>query len=456
MGWFDKPKKSLIPPNDVFPAIDRDRIARDLDLATTGARNGRNDMPESDRSDFDVTENAVVGRIEETRREGLSRFSEQVSVYRERIARIETIGPGIREAAHKAEIDFRAAIAASRERLEDKRRDFNEVRDELKGFQERNKIGRTPHEYKGGPQWWAITFSILAIESALNGVFFAEAHVMGLVGGTAIALVISLINIVTAIIAGHWFRFVNHIHIVAKLFGLLALVIGILIAAFNFAVGHFRDAAIEVPLEQAPGVAFERLASGRYLMESLDAWLLALLGILIAVFAFWKAYTMTDPYPGYGRVGRKYAEKRQEWRDLQEETLEALKDTRDEATEELKQRRDDARSDIDNAVSAYGGLIALRSGRDSFLGDCDSAADHLLTVYRDANRQARETPSPAYFSKTFRFPPERELEPPSEPDGEAMKRFRETVDDAVERINGECHKAISSFENGDTVADGAS
>ncbi|MCY4237086.1 MAG: hypothetical protein OXC93_01810, partial [Rhodospirillaceae bacterium] len=107
------------------------------------------------------------------------------------------------------------------------------------------------------------------------------------------------------------------------------------------------------------------------------------------------------------------------------------------------------------ARSAYEAMIALQTSRDTFLQNCDASANNLLTVYRDANRQARKTRPPSYFSDTFRFPPAEELEPPSRPDGEAIKQFRQTVDDAIGRIHEECRKAISSFENSDSAADGA-
>ena len=346
MGWFSNRKRPKIPPNGVFPAIDLDRIRKEQDLDEKGTRNGRSNIPESSRPSLDVTENMIVNEVEKIRREGLSRFGENVQVYRERIGRIEGIGTGIREAANSAEINFRAEISARRDQLDDVHKDFNEVQDELKNFQERNRLWRPPHHHKGVLQWWAITIIILATETALNGVFFSSAHVKGLIGGATIALVISVVNIGTATISGHLFRNVNHIRIGRKLIGFISLIVGLAIAVIgNFFVGHFRDAAIDAPLEQAPGVVFERLASGQYLMESLDAWLLVALGMLIAAVAGWKAYTITDPYPGYGSVGWKFYQKRQEWRDLHEETLIVLKDTRDDATQRLKQHQDDAQSE---------------------------------------------------------------------------------------------------------------
>ncbi len=457
MNLFSKSKNPEYSPNEVFPAIDRGRIARDLDLAATGTRNGRDDIPESDRTDLDATENAVVSKIKEIRREGLSRFGEHVRVYRERIGRIDGIDDDIQAAANKAETDFLTEVSARRERLRVVRKNYNEVYDERRKFQEKNRIGRTPHGYKDVLQFFIITAFIILFESVINMVFFAGGHEMGLFGGLVTAFGVSIVNIGVASSLGWFFRYKNHINLVGKICGWCVLLIGIIFAlSFNLLVGHFRDATIETPWQQALGVAYERLlASDRFRMESVDAGLLVLMGILIAAFAFWKAYAATDPYPGYGGVGKKFDEKQQEWLEERDDTLKAIKDTRDEATRELNRHRENGQSDIDNARAAYEALIALQTSRDEFLQDCEASANNLLTVYRDANRQARETQPPVYFSDTFRFPPAEELEPPSQPDGEAMKRFRQTVDDAIGRIHEECRKAISSFEKGDAKVDQA-
>jgi len=138
MNLFSKSKKPEYSPNEVFPAIDRDRIARDLDLNATGARNGRDDIPESDRAALDATENMVVSKIEEIRREGLSRFREQVRVYRDRIGRVDGIDDDIQATANKAETDFSAEISARRERIKVIQKNYNEIHDELRTFQEQS------------------------------------------------------------------------------------------------------------------------------------------------------------------------------------------------------------------------------------------------------------------------------------------------------------------------------
>ncbi|MCY4260805.1 MAG: hypothetical protein OXC91_11145 [Rhodobacteraceae bacterium] len=195
MNLFFKPKKLEYSPNEVFPAIDRDRIARDLDLVATGARNGRDDIPESDRAGLDATENTVVSKIEEIRREGLSRFREEVRVYRDRIGRVDGIDDDIQATANKAETDFSAEISSRREQVRVAQKNYNEIKDELRTFQEKNRIGRTPHGYKGVPQFLIITALIIVFESFINMVFFAGGHVMGLIGGFMTALVVSIVNI---------------------------------------------------------------------------------------------------------------------------------------------------------------------------------------------------------------------------------------------------------------------
>ena len=147
----------------------------------------------------------------------------------------------------------------------------------------------------------------------MNGVFFAEANVAGLAGGTIVALVISIVNVGAASIAGHFYRQKNHARLLRRFVGWLTLFIGTCLTAFiNFLVGHFRDLTATVPWNEAAGAAFGRVVAGHVQMQSLEAWLLTGLGLLIAAFAGWKAYGAIDPYPGYSRVSDHFTGKRRE------------------------------------------------------------------------------------------------------------------------------------------------
>ena len=230
------------------------------------------------------------------------------------------------------------------------------------------------------------------------------------------------------------------------------LLCGVVFAlSLNYFVGLIRDAAEKVPVTEAPGVVIERIQAGQYLMESLDAWLLAALGIVVAIIAGWKSYTMTDPYPGYGRVWRKFIDNRENLQDIYAETIDELIGKRDEATDELRHQRQEAEGRIDNAVAAHQGLMALDTILGPFLKECDDAANRLITIYRDANRQVRTTPEPEYFSDSFAFVGEDRtnfLEITTRPpDEQAINRFHQLVEAAIDGIGNECSSAIEECKN---------
>ena len=449
---FGRNNKSKTEPSladGVFPPVDFDSIRRQLRLEARGLENGRAGYPESSAADFDRVEREVVATVEAVRRQGLKEAVEVDRVHRERIADGDNIGPGFQQIANKTETDFRREVNARRSLLKDARDDLNGSEAGLTQFKQDNDLNREAYETWGLGKWAALCSVIILAESALNGVFFADANIAGLAGGTITALVISIVNVGAASIAGHACRQKNHVKLLRRFTGWLSLIVGIGLAAFiNFLVGHFRDLTATVAWDEAAGAAFGRVVAGHVQMQSLDAWLLTGLGLLIAVIAGWKAYGALDPYPDYSRVSDNFGKKRREWQDLREETFDALTETHDKATADLKDEWDKLRNRFDVAGSARDGLLALAVRRRDFLRECDRAVDDLLAVYRDANRKARATPEPAYFQRAFGFPAEEEPVDPTPLNPEAVQQATVLVDEAVERIHRTCQKAMDALDAG--------
>ena len=445
-GRSKKQNRSASLPGEVFPPLDFDAIGKELRLEVRGLENGRAGYPDGNAADLDSVEREVVAVVGKLRRQGLGNAAEQERVYLGRIAAGDAIGPGVRQVANGTEIAFRREVNARRSRLNDARDDLHKSEADHAQFKQDNNLNREAHETGGLWKWAAICVVIVLLESGMNGFFFAETNVAGLAGGTITALVISIVNVGAASLAGHACRQKNHIRFLRKLAGWISLIIGAGLAAFiNFLVGHFRDLTATIPWNEAAGAAFERVVAGHVQMQSLDAWLLTSFGLLIAAFAGWKAYGAVDPYPGYSRVSDNFAGKRREWQDLKEETLDALIETRDEAVADLENECGKLRNDFESAQSARAGLSELTGRGRTFLQECDRVAGDLLAVYRDANRKARTTPEPAYFSQKFNFPAEEEPVEPLPPSPDAAQQSAGLVEEAVERIHRACQSAMDSF-----------
>ena len=99
---------------------------------------------------------------------------------------------GIPDIANAAETGFRAKVDAGRNRLKDSRDDLHGSEAGLMRFKQDNGLDREAYETGGLGKWMALCSIIILAESALNGVFFADANVAGLAGGVITALVIHL------------------------------------------------------------------------------------------------------------------------------------------------------------------------------------------------------------------------------------------------------------------------
>ena len=425
----------------VFPDVDAAAIAEELRVDVQGAQRGMENLPSTEDAGLDRVEQDIVARVESLRNEGLARCGENARVYAERAARMDGIGARIRMECDTAVTGFQAEVVRYSNDLADSWSTVRDANFAFNQFRRDNRINDSAHEKPVFLQWFAVSLLIAAAESALNGVFFSKAHEMGLAGGVGNALAISVVNVGLASLAGLLTRNFNHVLSWRKVVGTLAFLGAAGLAlCFNFVVAHFRDAMTAAAWDQAAGRAVERALAVR-LPESIDAWLLALVGLLCAALAGWKTYGADHPYPGYGRVSRKRKEARDNFFDRRNEAITALTDMRDESNGKLAA----AQREIGDAARASGERAALAGERDSFLRSCDGAVDGLLTRYRNANRAERGTPPPAHFDRAWAFPKAPPLDAPPQEAGPPGAGLAAEIDDALRRLHAACSEAIDSF-----------
>lgn len=157
----------------------------------------------------------------------------------------------------------------------------------------------------------------LAIESLLNGNFFADASDFGLIGGAATAVIISALNISLGFVMGLWpARYCQHVK-ASHLFWALPAYAGMiaLIVLFNLAVGHYRELLIANPDAASQQVVPHMLANplGVYELKSIA---LVLIGCLIAFLSASKGYSAFGSYPGQAFAYKRW---RQRWEAVERE-----------------------------------------------------------------------------------------------------------------------------------------
>ena len=451
-GWFRRlfrAKRAGPALQAAFPPspLDTASVAADLDLAKSGALRGQRNLPRADEARLDEHEQAIVDRVSEHRQEGLDAFSNHLRVYAGRAERASVIDTNIRDVASKAETNFQNHISSLAGDLENHRDHLKECEMEVDQFRLDNRLDRTAFQGGGLAQWAAISLIIVLVESALNGVFFANAHEMGIAGGVAIALGISVVNVGAASVFGLVIRNFNHIHLWRKFTGFIVFGLSVIFAlSFNFFVANFRDAMTrpDANWDLAAGQAIDDIAAGRF-PESIDAWLLAMLGLLATILAGWKAWGADDPYPGYGRVWRKRQDARDAFNDEFANANDTLTETRDEASRELREALGGAQRRMADAARAAQELASFPDRRSRFLDECDRQANALLAIYREANRRRRTSSPPERFDREFGFPPDTPPSIPEPPKAASPERLGAIVNHALERIHDSCRKGLSSF-----------
>lgn len=195
---------------------------------------------------------------------------------------------------------------------------------ELRVFRDENGLDRTADYPVSKPYHFSIVAVMIIIEALGNMYLFAQGNELGLLGGIFEAILLSVVNVGVAMLAGmlavpqlslpHGFR---------RTAGTLGLVVTLLFALlFNLVAAHYRDLLIqskEVALQQAMPDAI-----AHPLQISFNGLLLLVLGLVVSALGLWKGYKADDPHPGYGPLSRRYERSKEAFMRLREQHPDVL------------------------------------------------------------------------------------------------------------------------------------
>jgi hypothetical protein len=397
---------SIVP--GLLRPIDVSGLIRELRLNERATERADANLPAADDDELDPVEREIEQRLLSEWGWQFDQLLGMLRAYRDRLAALAVsmeIGK-LRIAAQHAIAEFRNADALAEGRLGYLKRDYIEARDELTEFRTRHRL-RRPARPQADPIWSiGLLIFLIAIESAINGVFFAKGSAQGLVGGIGTAIGISGLNVIAAYLFGLFpARGVHHRNWLVKGIGLLAAIAGggALVFLHLFAA-HFREATAAVGAGQAYATALNTLLARPWGLTDINSWYLFGLGTLFGLSAFWKGYRGDDPYPGYGRVVRSARAAEAAYRRAHEGLFGHLARVRDATVSQLRdalQRIPTNVQQIEQAKAARSELVERFS---AYEGQLEYAANGLLTTYREANKRRRKTPFPAHFEQSWSLP----------------------------------------------------
>lgn len=399
----------FISSSVVFPNIDQERLAKDLGLAAKGTARGKEGFPESPSLKLDHIELGAISRVEELRRKGLENFETNRRVYSERLNSSVSARMLVETEANDAKARFAEEVTQWRALMVTPRERVQESYAWRTRFRELNHLHKRPA--KPATAWANIiglSLLLIVLESAGNAYLFSSNNPLGILGGLIAAFLVSFANVSLSTIMGMGVRYINmkgFLNLLKKFFGLLFALAWVVFAlGYNAAIAHFRD-AVESTLDwrEAGEMAITTLIENPVALNTIESYVLFLLGLFISIVALLKGYHSSDPCPGYSKVAQDVIDARNDYIANLEESIEKLAEHRNDAVDALHEARDEVERQVRDSVDALYGQKALQSNLFPFLEQCNIAANYLLSIYRDANKASRSEDAPAYFQQEYKF-----------------------------------------------------
>jgi len=399
-------------PPSVVPGflrpIDTGALERELNLKEAGAQRGMKELPDTTDNIFDAVEQTITQRVVS---EWTWQGDELINNLRAYAARLI----GFSVSTERAQLGLAATNALTRlqkasiqavSELGPLKEDYLAARKELQDFRKKHRLDRPARNPARRWTTFGLLFVLIAVESVLNGLFFATGSVFGIIGGIRTAIGISATNVIIAFLLGLWpARMINRRNIFVRSLGFVLTVAGLvaLVSLHAFAA-HFRDATAAVGEVRALKTAIDELIKAPWAVADINSAYLFGLGVLFSIGAFWKGYTFDDPYPGYGPVSRRAEHAREAYSDEHHRLFDDLEAEKEDTVKRLREGIDKIPVFPQNADQIRTQRAALLQRFRAYEGSVELAANQLLQVYRDANKTSRTTRPPAHFNNAWKLP----------------------------------------------------
>jgi hypothetical protein len=394
-----------------IPKFTAEDLESDLKLSDRGAADGAKNVPASDDNRLTAIEAMIVSRVEGA----ISQKSNEILGVGSG-QDFTTLPQDLEALASEPQTiltNFRArkarAQAALGLELNAAQTDYARAYRDYRAFRIQHELTETEPSYDN--VFWRKVFwlaLLFIVEVAANGWMIGQASPGGLVQGWSTALMISVLVVLTGSLigAGPW-RYLNYRGgdgngFKHRIWAIPALVIGsALLLLFAFYIAHYRYALSHSSLD-APvpdNILTSVMTQPFQPFQQLESLLLFIIALLIGIFAVHRGANWDDPYPGYGPRHRRMEEARERSQDIAQRLAADVDVAKADADRLLNDvnvtsttavaalRQAIARTQDNAAIWDYTAAEILTQGRDA------------IEIYRDANREARETRAPAYFDR---------------------------------------------------------
>ena len=270
--------------------------------ADQGALDGADNIPREDARSLSETELGIVnlaqGDLDEFGEEQKTRIDAQLASITERVSKIPF---AVKRTLGEFRVIAEAVVQEASHELITLYKIKMERDKDYRLFKVYHRLRREAAPARSLFEAWAYIFLMAVVDGSLNAFFFKDVGELGLADGFLIAAVMACCNIALGFMIG-WgpLRFFGHrfkLHLLWAIPTFVILVIAI--AIFNWGVAHYRD-LVQIKSQSGLPDVWGNLRTNPFGMLGFPSYLMALVGIIVAIYACARAYTMFDAYPWYG------------------------------------------------------------------------------------------------------------------------------------------------------------
>ena len=447
-NWDNTP--GFDPRKEEYIHLDLDQWLKKHKISDKGRESGAQNLPSTDSNELDACEEKIRtwinrrGRVCRQNVSGhLSDLERQLSDM-ENDQELDTLQQKVLEIKEDAGLKIELKAQEGRNTLHEYESAVSEASRDFARFRKEAGLTRLA-DYSGRKAaLWFIWVGFF-IESVLNATLLMEVNVFGLVGSIGQMGAISAVNILMLALAmGALLRWRNCVSANRRLWAWGGIIVVIaLVLCFNVIIGHFRDSMQQVMNDASVNIyalggdALTRMLEDFFGFEAFQSFFLALIGFLFFAVASWKWYQRDDIYPDYGRRDRELKQLEKRFIKMYEKAHGNLENIFKDYVSKLEDKRH-----ILEIKQSKWREISLRGKKlvDEYpinLHQYQNDLDHLLSVYRTANKEQRTEPPPSHFSEHVHVDKEI-LQPLS---------FSPPVETNITGVTNKVHDAIKQVQN---------
>jgi hypothetical protein len=398
--------KNNINENDIekyklvkIPSFKSSDIENEISSRKNGLDDGQNNLPSQDATCLSKTEKEIISCHEKFIGRAKNFINKSLNDILLSIQKITKESPdafyiNIKNAP-KNEF-YKYIIGANQELMRYRSSERKALRD-LNRFRQDNQLLREAVYPESKIYHCALVMLIIIIEATINAYFFAQGNDLGLLGGWLQAGIVSILNVSLSFIVGlSIIKEFNHVKVSHRVFAFFGTTICfIILSAFHWMVAHYRDA-----LAFDPDNAYKlALTNFWHPLVSVDAYLLALCGMIITIISTTDGFLFDDRYPGYGKIDRAHKKKEKEYimkdKEIRAKRVEIQNNAESKIGMHLSSTEDNIKilkELLNNAYLIFGQIEQT---------DRQSIETTLTCInsYRAANRSVRTENIPEFFNK---------------------------------------------------------